>query len=546
MPVNGRVLFFVYQRTVFVDAYRTAAQLKAKTKYEPVFLVAAGTSNLVAEDIDRCKRDGIACFTEEDFVVAAPPPPQEQGWRLSVDAFRRRCFDFAKYRTLWLAMRCWKLVTIVVPRETILSVSRIMAKRLASRAVKRAGQLPYLIERISGISSEINRLRGVEARYRDTLQHLKPDILCLSEDMPGPITGPLIKVARQLKIPTVIIPFTIPNVREAIEARYADTWQDTWLTDYLTDHLALNMYPRWSLTYKDRELLRVRGRLAIVYERVGIAPPNPWVSNSGFADRIAVESEQMLAIYRNLGFPEHQLALTGNATDDLLSEALRESASRKYALYTQLGLRADLPMMLSSLVPDQIAGGVPFCEFERYDVLLWSWVEALAKWQHRYNIVLRVNPRSRWQDFLYLERLGAKVAPDDTISLMPFAEIYVASISSTLRWAAACGIPSINYDVYRYRYGDYLGAPGIVHVEKKEEFAAAIDRLAGDDVYRRELRQRQLAQAKSWGCLDGRSTERVVALFEELRSLKGGADAGPSMVSDHSEPSPGARTQILK
>jgi hypothetical protein len=527
MHVKRRVLFFVYQRTVFADAYRTATRLKATADYDPTFLVAWGTSALVQGDIDRCGRDGIACVTEEEVLGPQPrpeEPPAAAVKAIEIRSFAHRCVLFAKYRTLWLVMQFRRLVmlallrtaTFLTPRSAILLIGRVAARRLAKHSAK-THRLPALIERWLIISDKTKTIRSFEARYETVLRKLQPDILCLSEDIPGPLTAPLIKVARRLGIPSVIVPFTIPNPREAIEAAFSESPDHLQLPDLLADRLAIEMFPRWALTYKNRMLLRLRGNLAIACEQAGIAPPSPWVVNSGFADRIAVESEQMLAIYRNLGFPAHQLSLTGSATDDMLHEAIGRRESRKRSLYAELGLREDFPLLLTSLVPNQLQSPVPFCEFERYEAVLEFWVSALAKWRHRYNIVLKVNPRTPWQDFLYLEKFGAKVAPVDTIDLMPLAEIYVASISSTLRWAIACGIPSVNYDVYHYRYGDYLGASGVVHVETKGDFVTAIDRLAGDDAYRDEARERQLAQAGSWGHLDGRATERLVALFEELR-----------------------------
>ena len=138
------------------------------------------------------------------------------------------------------------------------------------------------------------------------------------------------------------------------------------------------------------------------------------------------------------------------------------------------------------------------------------------------NVVLKINPRYRREEFLHLEKWGVSVAPHDTIDLVPLAEVYVTSISSTLRWATACGIPSINYDVYHYRYGDFAGVPGIVHVEKKAEFSAAVARLVTDEAHRVELRRLQQGQAQRWGCLDGKSTDRLVRLFDDL-----GAGASP-------------------
>ena len=41
-------------------------------------------------------------------------------------------------------------------------------------------------------------------------------------------------------------------------------------------------------------------------------------------------------------------------------------------------------------------------------------------------------------------------------SLVAISDMYVASVSSTIRWAILAGIPVINYDVYQYGYEDFI------------------------------------------------------------------------------------------
>ena len=62
MAAKRRVLFFVYQRTVFADAYRTATRLRKKTEYDPAFLVAAGTFKLVQDE----------CFSGDNLILPFP------------------------------------------------------------------------------------------------------------------------------------------------------------------------------------------------------------------------------------------------------------------------------------------------------------------------------------------------------------------------------------------------------------------------------------------------------------------------------------------
>jgi hypothetical protein len=96
---------------------------------------------------------------------------------------------------------------------------------------------------------------------------------------------------------------------------------------------------------------------------------------------------------------------------------------------------------------------------------------------------------------------------------VPLCDLYVASVSSTIRWAIACGKPVINYDVYQYGYADYVGVAGVLLVRTRMEFRDALRKLSGDASVRDKLAERQRNDSSRWGMLDGRSGRRIVALL---------------------------------
>jgi hypothetical protein len=49
-----------------------------------------------------------------------------------------------------------------------------------------------------------------------------------------------------------------------------------------------------------------------------------------------------------------------------------------------------------------------------------------------------------------LRSLGAEISTSHTATLVPQSDLFVASVSSTIRWALAMGKPVLNYEVFRY------------------------------------------------------------------------------------------------
>jgi len=92
----------------------------------------------------------------------------------------------------------------------------------------------------------------------------------------------------------------------------------------------------------------------------------------------------------------------------------------------------------------------------------------------------------------------------------------VASVSATIRWAIACGIPVVNYDVYRMNYEDYNEVGGVVTVDDRMSFLSAMRRLTTDTDYYETVADLQRRSMDQWGKLDGRSGERMLKLFDSI------------------------------
>ena len=110
---------------------------------------------------------------------------------------------------------------------------------------------------------------------------------------------------------------------------------------------------------------------------------------------------------------------------------------------------------------------------------------------------------------------GLTLTDKDTASLIPHCDVYVASVSATIRLAIAAGKPVINYDCYRYRWQDFAKVAGVITVEDEASFHRELARLS-DPSARDALAARQREFAARANLLDGRAGERMLALVERL------------------------------
>ena len=488
-----KAVLVVHLASHFTELVQVARLLKRFHDYDPVLLFASSYPTL-KEDLAVCHAEGIACLDGKGTVIRYSEVNQANIQSRIGGGGRKT-----------LMQRLLRVVNrLPGPLQRLL---RVLWHWYASSLVR----TPHFLRQYS---RHLNRARRI-------LSQQKPDILIFPEDNVGYAgsIGTLIKAGHEYGIPSVIVPYTIANALEPAEAYYHKLAHNLEVS--LRNRLVGAFYPNWVYEHKDRKLLRLPANRALAIEWLGLAPPLPWIVNSGFADAVAVKSDFMYRYYEQAGLPSNKLVLTGGVTDDVLARNLQNVTALRMALCEELGLQPDRFTILCALPPDQLPRAE--CEFETYDELVQFWVQSLSSIGDA-NVIIRLHPRVVYEEMLYLKRWGAKLTQKDTAELIPLCDVFVASVSATIQWAIACGKPAVNYDVYRYRYNDYVEASGVITVEEKEDFVATIRRLTHDPAFYAETTARQAVCKEHWGQLDGQAATRMLHLFDQLIADAKGED----------------------
>ncbi len=451
-----RALFAVHTSTAFVDPFRIARLLE-KEGIEPVFIFA----------YEHWTADSFAAQCREAGVAVYRLQPLEGLWNRLLD------------RLMWIAH----------------GVNR------------RRGWWP------AHFVAEFLDLRKSLVRVNRAFDDLSPDLLVMSIDLAGYDTGVYVRVAHRRGIKAMLVSSMMSIGLDQAEVYYHNP-------DYhvygLARSLIARVFPHWVFVHRDRPLLRCPPGRVLAMELLRIAPPMPWIFNSSWADIFYQESDAMLEYYAAGGIPREQMTVTGSTSDDVMAEALAHMEERRAELCRSLDLPPGRKLIVTALPPDFLdqPGGRPECDFTQYDALTDFWLKTCCA--YGCNVVVALHPSTPPADVPKYERYGARVALRNTAELVPLCDIFVASISSTIRWAIACGKPVLNYDVYRYRYTDYVGIEGVITIEEQHEYVETLRRLVQDETYADDIRRKQQAIAGRWGRLDGQTGRRLVALAKTL------------------------------
>src|SRR5262249_35532508 len=133
-------------------------------------------------------------------------------------------------------------------------------------------------------------------------------------------------------------------------------------------------------------------------------------------------------------------------------------------------------------------------------------------------VLLSLHPKSDPAAYRFLEaEFGARLLDQSLREVLPAADVFVGTYSSTVRWAVLLGVPTVVVDFYGFDYDIFDHFPGLVKVTDRALLAPTLKRLVDNPLYARELREGQRRAAPSVAPFDGRACRRLIDLVAAHR-----------------------------
>ncbi|MBI2463468.1 hypothetical protein HYV57_00755 [Candidatus Peregrinibacteria bacterium] len=351
------------------------------------------------------------------------------------------------------------------------------------------------------------------SKIRALIRKSKPTILIIAGDNIGYNTNILVKICHDNKIPSLIIPLWMAGPAEAAEAYFHNPLYDA---RRLSNRILGFFDPKWLYSHKGKKMIRWPAFKILAMKLFGLEPPLPWILNSSYADSITAECEEMAAFMKREGIPLKQITVTGSLANDIMAENIRDYDTRKKNLFERLNLEKDKPLLLCALPPNILYGySRPECDFSTYGELVEFWIKSLANIKN-YNVVISLHPAIKYEEIRSIEDFGVTIALEKIIDLIPYCDLFVAAMSGTIHWATACGKPVLNYDVYKFRYKDFLEYKGILYADQKDHFTMLLQKLTHNNDFYLKILHEQKSNSRQWGILDGKCGNRILQRIDTL------------------------------
>ncbi|WP_139237369.1 glycosyltransferase family 9 protein [Polaromonas sp. YR568] len=383
------------------------------------------------------------------------------------------------------------------------AVPAVHSKPPVWRRLMRAGPL-----RVLWTPFEMARRRG---QARAVLTREQPKVIVVFEDrIPDPEMVWLEEAAR-LDIPAML-------VRYASSSSESDAWTRRDKTAYSLDRGALawarrlfaRAYPAHALDLGmgPQIFYSLWDSLALAVS--GMAGTQPWVVGGGRVAVAAIQGPTDFEEAVKLTQTPERFRITGQPSWDLMARAEKRQTSSPLVAHGAPGPQ-----------PPRLVCALP--QWGEHLQMPWpQHIEKIAQLcailgNTGCEVVLSLHPktqRDRYQPIADLHQLHISDLPLSAI--LPGADLFVASWSSTLRWAAMLGIASVNLDWAGQGYTLFSELGSLPVSNQPVDLAPLLANLADDPGHRTRLGAQLREESFPYGAIDGQSGQRILSLIENL------------------------------
>jgi hypothetical protein len=250
----------------------------------------------------------------------------------------------------------------------------------------------------------------------------------------------------------------------------------------------------------------------LLLKTMGMLPQNPWCDGASFTDRIIISGADEETMFAESGIEPGELLFYGNHTLDILYETWLDRTDIRSSFIDKYSLERDKKILIVTL--PRLWEQLITSEEEQWKSIR----EILSVLSGQdYNVVVSLHPSIIGDHYNWIEtEYPVKICRESLADILVAADIFVASYSSTIRWAVGLGIPAVNVDLWGFNWKIFRNLTGIKTANNISELDGLLRGFTtAANGSRLNDESRQSGDSNSV-IVDGKSKERLLNYIESL------------------------------
>jgi hypothetical protein len=222
-----------------------------------------------------------------------------------------------------------------------------------------------------------------------------------------------------------------------------------------------------NLQYKLKEKkYYYRHYMGNVLQRMGVLTSNPFIMGTGKCTFLCQNSKYFIDKYIKEEVSSQKLLLVGDVSYDSIYKAYLQKDELKQVLIKKYFLEYSRKLVIIALPQWFEHGFISWSEQVKHVNFIVESVCRLGQ-----NVFISLHPKMAHERYHFLEsKYSCVILRERLADVLPVADMFIASYSSTVLWAVLCGIPTIVVDFIKLNDSSYDFLSSIKIVKKNHFF----------------------------------------------------------------------------
>lgn len=396
------------------------------------------------------------------------------------------------------------LFTSVKTKQKIIKIVKYLQKVIFVRKVYEFFKISFLFRKVLEKREKklLLKMYKAEEFLRDKIKNI--DIAFIMGDRHLGLEPVVIKLCNLYNVPT-LIPFLVHPAEEEDLVKSSK--------NKYTNSLFVSTYIKKSQErfkhQKRKNKFYYNHEVANALHKYGVLSENPWFLGGGKSQIICLANEYFKSHYTKHGVSQEKIKVIGDTAYDNIYRAFCKKNKNKKIIINKYKLDKSKKILIISL--PQLA---------EHNLLSWDehWkeidyiVDVLSK--QNMNLLISLHPKMDIKQYLFLEKkYDCRILKERLSDIIPIADIFVSTVSSTILWAVLCGIKTILVDFYKLDLSIYDFLSSIHIIKNKNNFNKKLLEIASQEIDFTED-WKSLSREKVF---DGKTIQRYVELIKEVK-----------------------------
>lgn len=325
-------------------------------------------------------------------------------------------------------------------------------------------------------------------------------------------------IAKKMDLTIIAIPYVVQSLHDIILSRERHILVKR-SSNSMAGCVIKLIFPQWVVKQSKRRVLWAFPLEIIGLHLLGVNVKDPQKGVNDIVDALLVPSSETKNRLIECGLDNDKIEVIGDIAFDIFYD--QKKVHKQWLRKNDIS--ENKKITIYSIVPELNFNTV-YGSYEQYLNKYIKIFEGLKK--NGWAIIL--NPRS-WTKNQAIERFsdaGYPIYKGDISEILPHADLYITSYSSTILWAVALGIPSVDHDIYNFKYKGYENIDSVKRFSAEDDIETFfMEKVVCDDYFNdwtvssRKL-SRKLSRKYGGNLIDGNVMKRIIYNIEKIRQIK--------------------------